>query len=214
MTLLGLRNELIAFRFNAGQATSIDYWINLAYMQLWGMEQWPWRKVAPESVTLNAGTIGTITPPTQMHRPLQLFDEDGYPLNWVKPKEFSAAYQSSTSNGTPADWTIYNGTIYVAPGPASSQSLSLSYLRRVAHYNGSAVDTAGVMSDDADYPIFPSEWHYGLVFGAMSLGQRLSNDPTYTQNEEAWQTYLQLLKSEFMPADEPEPSQYGALPWR
>lgn len=213
MTRADIRNELVAFRFNANQTTSMDYWINLAYQQLWGFEEWPWRRVSPANVTVSSGNIGTVTPPAQMHRPLRLFDDNGYPLSWRTAKEFSDVYQSNTSPGTPSEWTIYNGVIYVGPGPTTTKTFKLSYIRRIAHLAAGTTDTAGVMSDDADVPSFPPEWHYMLVFGAAALGQRLLSDPTFGNNEEAWQTGLQLMKSEFMPADQPEPAQYGRLPW-
>jgi hypothetical protein len=212
-----LRNELIAFRFNTNQATSINAWINLAYQQLWCLEAWPWRRVAPIAVGAASGAIGTVAPPADMHRPLQLFDENGVPLEWLTQKDFANLYQQNTSTGTPVHWTAYtnatNSQIYLGPGPATTRSYKLTYLRRISRLVAGTTDTAGVMSDDADVPAFPSEYHYLLVFGAMSLGLRLENDPTYPAVEETWQMGMQLMKSDLMPADQAENIQFGRLDW-
>lgn len=213
MTRQDLRNELIAFRFNAQQANSINSWLNLAYQQLWCMDAWPFRKVKPTAVSVSAASTGIMTMPSDFHRATGVYDVNGYPLRYLAPKAFSDVYVSNTQTGTPQDYTLYNNVVYIGPGPQQATTMSLAYLRRISRLVNGTTDTAGVMTDDADVPTFPSEYHYMLVFGAMSLGLRLENDPTYPSVDDSWQMSLQLMRSDLMPADQGENIQFGRLDW-
>jgi hypothetical protein len=67
-----------------------------------------------------------------------------------------------------------------------------------------------VMSAGSDLPWWPDAYHYFLVDGALATGKRQLGDPSWQQDEAAFQSGLQRLRSELIPAARTELVQWGS----
>lgn len=193
--------EVLGTRFRETQRARAKNWVRQRYADVWAAADWPWKIVPPASLTVTAGDV-TPTLPTDLLRPITIFDQDGDRLLFLEAAQFWADFQGATDTGDPSYWTWTGGQVHLAPIPSTDRTYSLAYRRRIAHMSGSpGVITPGNLAADTDSPIWAEdEYDHGLLIdGALSLGLKRSNDPTWQEAEGAWQFGVQMMIAELMP---------------
>ena len=201
MTFKELQDECIRTRFKEGQRTSIRSWINLRYHVLWGLADWPWKRVGPADFAITAADT-TPTMPSDFDRPLLMYDDQGEQVQWLEPDEFDATYlarELQGQSGKPSGFKWVAGTITIGPIPDSNYTYKLVYERGMSYLASGGAETTGSLTADNDQPIWDTQYHYVLVPGAIATGLRLENDPTYEQMEEEFQTIIQSMRDHYLP---------------
>lgn len=196
-------------RFKPTQATSVKRWLNARAAELWGMEDWTFRKVY-ESLSVTAGD-DTPTMPATFGIALGLWDANGDPVTYIPPNAFFNRHLGNTSGGNPSSYTVVNKQIVLDPKPSGNQTWTLYHDRAYCHNIDTGVYTPGDMDEDTDLPALPTETHYLLIHGAISLGSVAMNDFTYQFAEQAWQTGVESMKRNFLVDQRGEVQQWGAL---
>ena len=201
MTFKEIQDECIAIRFKESQRTSIKHWINMRYQFLWGMADWPWKRVGPVSIALQKGISNPVLP-SDFERPILMYDEDGEGVSWLPPDELDANYFFETLDGTsgkPESFKWVDDVITVAPPPDQAYTYHLVYERGMTYMQGGTTPTTGLLSGNTDKPIWAEAYHYILVPGAIATGLRMENDPTFPQFEEEFGQVLQSMQDHYLP---------------
>ncbi len=201
MTLADLVAEVKTIRFNAQQGSQIQRWLNDRLAALWNAEEWVF-KYAKTTVTVTAGssTVGGL--PTDMGVPVGFYRADGTPILHRPPRDFYNQYAGGTDTGAPVHYTALNQALTVGPvSNETSSSYTLVYQRRMS-----------LLTTDTDVPAIPTEHHYLLVTGALSMGCRLYNDFTWTFQEQAWQQGIQEMRAEWLVDQRGEAGVWGRDP--
>lgn len=211
MTYREIQDEILSLRFNEQRRDPCKNWIGFRYGRIWAAAEWPFKKVEPANLTVTVGD-DTPTMPVGFRRALALYNELGDLLAPVEPSAFDDAYRVDAANGVtgvPRDYKIVNQQIVLGPKPSGAYTYTLAYERGPVHFNNVGAVTAGLMSADSDYPIWDASFHYVLVFGAMSTGLRLENDPTWPAIEDEYKMALMEMANEYLPPDQVGTSQFG-----
>lgn len=200
MTFNELATEVITTRFNESMRARIKRWINVCEQKIWDAEDWPFKYVTDQAltVTANTQTINTSSI-TDFNRPITLLDQDGVKIVYLTNREWDDQYADDLSFGEPVNYTMVNRTIYLGPTPNANATFTCRYERVYAHLNSSGVITPGLMNADNDTPIWDAAYHFALVVGALSLGLRLSNDPTWEPLELEYQEEIARMRNHYMP---------------
>jgi hypothetical protein len=101
----------------------------------------------------------------------------------------------ASANATPTHWSVAGGSEYsiiLGPTPSSTVTFTCMYERKIVRLVSSVV-TAGLLSSDADVPIFNDAFHYLLVIGAAATSLKLENDPSGQLLEEEFQIGLKAM---------------------
>lgn len=224
MTFASIYNEAINLRFNstATKLAQVKNWVTAREGEVWQAADWPIKDSVQLSLTVTGGTA-TVPLPSGMtwtSQGIDVYDNYGAKLDYLAPDDFFAAYGAASSSpvasGTPAAWTLTtdptaSGALVFRVGPTSSSSTTFSVsgwnlpIKRTA----AAVWATGTMSGDTDLPWWPDAFHYFLVEGTIALGKRLEGDPSWQQNEQAFQTGLDRLRRELMPLERASLEQWG-----
>ena len=188
MSFSDLVTEVENLRFNSAQSTQIQRWINDRYAALWNADEWTFKygQATGLTTTANSTVLGNL--PSDFGMSLGIWRDDGYPVLYVPPRDFFNTWAASTQTGSPQQFTVINQAITL--GPAAMDSLntySMVYEKRLTP-----------LVNDADLPAIPSQHHYLLVTGALSMGLRLYNDFTWEFQEQAWQTGIQEMRQEWL----------------
>lgn len=198
MTLQDLIAEVQSLRFTNGDSTQITRWINDRYAALWNADEWTF-KYAKQNVTAIAGSNMLTGIPSDFGISLGLWRSDGFPLRWMPPKAYENIYQGATDTAAPQFFTVIDQTIYL--GPTSNETASdylLLYQRRLTP-----------LVNSTDTPAIPSEHHYLLVTGALSLGLMLNNDFTFQFLQSGWQQGIEEMRREWLNDQRGDVAQWG-----
>lgn len=228
-----LQDEVIGTRFNESQRSNVKKWLNFSYAKAWGSDRWPWRNVYLTGTGyMTAGSLMGTWPSDLLRANLVLNTTDGSEVAYIDPKNFLRIYTGTNqpTGTTLCHYTAVNNDPVIGfalfpdvapdvPGTASAPlwgpvpgddlPLTLFYERSFGHYNSGGSWVFGPMVEDDDYPVWPVEWRYIIVAGAISIGLRNENDDTWQPLEEEFQTGIQLMRSTFLPGDIGVTSQYG-----
>lgn len=199
MTYLELQNELITqpgARFKPTQRDSVKQWLNARYAQVWGSEDWTFRK-ASGSVTVTAGNA-TAAAPANYGIGMGLWTELGDLVTYVTPKDYLDTHTGTVVSGTPDSYTVLNGVVLLDPTPAASATYTCLYEKAFVP-----------LALDADVPLLPAEHHYMLVYGALSQGSVMMQDFTYQFAEQEWQNEIAAMKRNYLANTRGEPVQWG-----
>jgi hypothetical protein len=196
-SFLELQNAVIKNGFSESDRSDAKTWINFRYGWIYGLEEWTFRR-ALASVTYAAGdnTLNGLPSEYQVAIGLQLSDgTEVDPLDWV---EFNRSYYGSGLTGTPANFTVVGGSVYLGPTPSVSGTGQMLFLRGLAHKNASGTVVAGPMSDDDDVPLIPAEHHLSLVHGGKGSGFRLTNVPMASQLEQDFSNAITAMRANYL----------------
>lgn len=213
MTFLELQQELSTVpghRFKSTQASSYKKWINARAAELWGLEDWTFRKAyASLSVT---GSNDAATSPSDLGVVLGIWDSDGDPITYLPVADFAARHISNTSTSDTTVYTVVNKSILLDPTPSGSSSAwKIYYDRAYCHLSSGGAYVAGDMSADTDVPALPAETHYLLVHGATAMGSVNMNDFTYQFAEQAWLSGIESMRRNYLVDQRGATQQWGAL---
>lgn len=201
MTFKELQDELIsvpAARFKEGQRASVKKWLNLRYAELWGVEDWTFRR-AQGTVTVTAGN-STAAAPSDFGDVLGFWRDDGEVLRYMFPRDYFDSHLASPSaSGSPCRYTLINGAVLLDPTPSANASYTVYYDRKLTP-----------LVNDNDVPLIPVEHHYILVHGATATGSVQMNDFTYQFAEQQWQNQLDAMRRNYLEDAPDEPLQWGS----
>lgn len=187
MTFREITDECIALRFEEPQRGQIKNWINNRYAALWGMFDWTFRR-AEATCSLTAGTATLNGLPGDFGVSFGVWLGDGTRLEYLEPDDYNDLFYGVTDTGAPYKYTVFNQVITVGPIPATADgAVTIRYERRLTP-----------LIDDSDLPMIPTEHHYVLVPGALSMGLALYNDFTYQFIESMWQEGIQTLQRDYL----------------
>lgn len=199
MTFSQLVAEVETLRFNSAQSTSIQRWINDRYAALWNADEWIFKYAQVANLTTTAGSNALGNIPSDFGMALGLWRDDGYPILYAPPRDFFNTWQASTQQGSPQQFTVIDQTITLGPiADGSLNTYSMVYEKRLTP-----------LVADGDIPAIPSQHHYLLVTGALSMGLRLYNDFTWEFQEQAWQSGIQEMRREWLNDQRGEVPQWG-----
>lgn len=142
--------------------TTADWteYLNDAYTEVLGAEpNWPFLQGQTSGLTVNAGT-GTVALPTDVWRVTGIFNAtDKWPL---APLPGQIDYREwfpdpAGSLGTPEFYRLRGSTLEVYPWPAVDTSLTVD-----------TIVPPALLSAGGDVPVFPSQYHRLLVYGALA----------------------------------------------
>jgi hypothetical protein len=196
LTYKEIQDELIAYRFDETQRTYIKRSINHRYQMIWGAAPWAFKLPLTANVTVTTGSqsapVATVSADVQ--RILQVWDTAGNPLEYIDPIMHQNMFRAS-ANAAPTHWSVAGGSefsIILGPTPNATVTYTCMYERKIARLVASVV-TSGLMSADADVPIFNDAFHYLLVVGAAATSLKLENDATGQLLEEEFQIGLKAM---------------------
>ena len=206
MTFLELQNALLpagvgnTARFKEGQREEVKKWLNDRYAELWGLEDWTFRKAYGDL----AITASDDTPvmPTDFGISRKVWDASGAKVPYLAPDDFFDIHiPSGTDTGPSSVYTLVNGQIYLDPTPGSSGTWKVYYERKITQ-----------LVADGAVPLIPVEHHYALVHGAEATGQTRIQDFTYSFSEQRWQNQLAAMRRNFLVDQRGDNSDWGSRP--
>jgi hypothetical protein len=197
LTYKEIQDELIATRFDEAQRTYLKRSINHRYQMIWGAAPWAYKLPITASVTVTSGSqiapVASVA--SDVQRVLQVYDNSNQPLEWVHPIQHQNMFRGS-SNAAPTHWSVMGGlesSIQLGPTPNTTTTFTCMYERKIVRLVSGTTVTTGLMSADADVPIFNDAFHYLLVVGAMATSLKLENDSTGQLLEEEFQIGLKSM---------------------
>lgn len=208
MTLADLRQEVQGLRFNDdGDSVRVTRWINQGYAQVWAGDDWTFRKAVanPRTVAQQQSLDHT---PSHGFVVRGLWDENGSRLEWMDPEQFFDLYatdgnpastSADISSGPPDSYTILDEEILLGPVPATAQTWTMLYEKRIT-----------LLAADDDVPLLPASFHYLLVPAAIVLGSGMKSDFTFQFQSEQLQAGMEAMRAEYTQDQRGEPSQWGA----
>lgn len=208
MTFLQLQNEMLptgvgnTARFKETQRASAKLWINARYAEVWGLEDWTFRK-AFAAVTATAGS-DTLAMPSDFGIVIGakgLVRDDGDYLIYLTPDAFQEVHVGTTDTGTPGWYTVVNRQVKVHPTPSATSAAWQ------VHHNKRLVELA----NDADVPAIPAEHHHMLVHGSEASGQIRMQDFTYQFSEQIWQNSLDAMRRNYLVDVRGAAKQFGSV---
>lgn len=202
MTFRQLQDELVAGpapRFNETQRAQAKYWINDRYAEIWGLEDWTFRKAAT-TVTVTSGS-NVVTAPADLGTVLGLMRDDGSLVKYATPNEYFQAHLGQQSSTTVDRFTVVNRQILLDPTPGTTSSNWELYYDRVVT----------PMVADTDVPAIPVEHHYILVHGATATGSVMVNDFTYQFAEQRWMNELESMRRGYLVDQRGAAVQWGSV---
>jgi hypothetical protein len=177
-----IRQQLIEQRFPSSE-TGLDYWIDVAYEDIWGSFDWTFRKVRQLSwwTTADGTSLGVPTQVPLMPGTFQeidaVYDQNGDELDQLEQLDFDRKYTPQTV-GQPCEYTVVDRQIILGPTPEGPYPFLLSFRRTVSCRNAAGQVKAGVMTLPDDTPIWYGR-HYIVVIRAKLLGLKDRDDPTW-----------------------------------
>jgi hypothetical protein len=191
VTFLEIQNELLpagvgnTARFKETQRSSVKRWINDRLAELWGLEDWTFRK-GYGNITVTGGS-NVAAAPTDLGLPIGFWNNFGDRLAYVTPAEYFSRHLGPVVTGTPSVFTLVNRQILLDPTPGGNATY-------VMYYDKACV----LLANDGDIPGIPVEHHYMLVHGAEATGQVRMQDFTYQFSEQRWQNQLAAMRRNFL----------------
>jgi hypothetical protein len=225
VTFLSIYTEVANLRFNASSAmvAQIKNWVNAREGEAWQYADWPIKESTQFNLTVVGGTA-TVALPTgmlQTSQGIDIYDDYGNSLDYLEPAEFYATYGAAPSsplpNSAPEAWTLVTDpaspgalSFRLGPTPSASKTFTIQGWNLPVKRTATSTWAIGTMSADTDLPWWPDPYHYFLVSGAIALGKRLQSDPSWQSDEQDFQSGLERLRKELLPAGRREVLQWGA----
>jgi hypothetical protein len=210
LTFLDIQNELVRLRFGEGRRANVKQWINAKYRDIFVARDWSFRQVYREPVHIDAqGFVSaTATPFTRVYA-LEL--ADGTALSFVQPNVARENFPINlqTRPNPPEQFFVVDRVVRVQPPPSGIVDAYISYQRAVCCRMSTGQIKAGSMLADNDYPIWSQEHHYLLVTGAMALGLKNVNDPTWQALEADYGLAVDAMADDYFPTDTYGNQQFG-----
>ena len=217
-------------RFNAAilsTAGGIKDWIRAREAEVWQYADWPIKDSSLIAISIVAGAAVVNLPPGVTITPqlIQVFDENGIELDFMDPAEFFEEYQPrqvpSVSPGPGEAWTITTDPLSgsgamqlrVGPTPNAARSYTVRGWTLPIKRTAAATWSLGTMSADTDLPWWPDDFHDFLVDGAVARGKRLQSDPSWPNDEQAFQAGMARLEDTLIPTGRVGAEQWGTV-WR
>lgn len=185
MTGAQLIDEFLAIGRISASRPRILWFLNLRYEEMLGLESWTFLE-GKATVSLTSGGVTGAPSDLGLPRKLYLNNGDGE-LDFRTLADFQTLTLGDTSPGEPAIFTVYAGTLLVAPTPDVTYPATLLYDR-------AAIDLA----DNAVAPITPARTHHGLVAGAQAYALELENDPTGQALEARFQKTIDSMRRRYL----------------
>lgn len=215
MTRNDLRTELQACGFGNTTADVIreNRWLDTAYLWVWNSRdtagapvKWSFEQ-ADQVALVVIGADNTPTMPADFGDALWIMDDQGSELEEMEPEKFDRIFQPGVTAGAtaPRPWAFksVNRQVTFGPEPSVGATYTMSYRRRVSHYNAAGAVVAGTFTDDRDYPLWPDH-HMVLVYHAALTGHAMRSNP-FSQmfqllRDDALQQMRNDLEAEWAPA--------------
>ena len=186
MNFLEIQNAVLTDRFREPKRAAAKRWINYRYGRVWASEDWAFKRQIA-TVTLNSGAQSTAL--TGFHRILGLWDSSTGSLyseiDPIRPEDYYG--KTAVTQASPTGFTIVGNTIYF--DRAASGAKSYQVIGELAFTE---------LSADGDVPLLPAEFHYLLVPGAIAVGLREENDPTWKEVEADFQAAFDDMKKGYL----------------
>jgi hypothetical protein len=218
-----LQDAVLEDRFDEEKREACKHWINAWEGRVWNATDWAIKGAPEVAVALSGGTgeFGLPAGLAYFSQTLQMLDDQGNLLDFVTPDRFTELYDPYLHGGAGAGrtdvWTmsfdpVANlGSFQVAPAPAGSITYYLQGWNLPLHRATASTIAPGMMLNDLDRPWWVDGYEYFLVPGAMSLGLKLENDPTWPPLEAEAQAGLQALVDLLDPEQRSETRQWGKV---
>lgn len=195
--------QATGFGNTTGDLVSQKHWLDSAYLWVWNARtprgvpiRWSFEDVDQAALPVVAGSQPAT--PDDLGQVAWILDQNGDPLREMAADEFDAAFGEDTVNGItgqPVAFKVVNRTITLGPKPGVTGTFTVSYRRRVAHYNGSSIVTAGTFTDDNDFPLWPDH-HLILVHAAALIGHSGRSNPFSQLYQALRDEALQAMRSD------------------
>lgn len=219
MTYQQIYTAVENIRFDAALLTvagGIKDWIRAREAEVWQYADWPLEDGAVLNLAVVNG-VATIALPTGLSfqaQELEIFDENGFALEFMAPRRFYERYQPynvpSITPGYGEAWTLTTDLsgapaatpqVRIGPIPNGSRTYTVRGWSLPISRSAAAVYKIGAMSADSDLPWWPDDFHYFLVDGAIATGKRQRNDPTWQADEGFFQNGLERLAETMIPLE-------------
>jgi hypothetical protein len=217
-----LVDEVQQGRFTGRTGDTVERWCLRAYAEIWHAADWPWKFTEITAIVASSDNVAVLQPDGDVdadlwdqvyqtfgvNRIMNVYDSEGSELRYLSQREFNAVFLGSTDTATPEAWTdkwpstngieIKHPTIVV--GPYADQATTLIV----------RVELKPALADPDDRsPAIPFEWQEAIVYGAMSIGLRLENDPTWMSVEQMFREAIVTLVNASLPSSLHENRSYG-----
>lgn len=212
MTFDELATATLSDRFSPERKPDAKRWLVNRYGKVWAAADWPVKQSAVATLAVTAGSATSAVVPATLAAqtdPAQVFDQYGELVPYVTPAEFYRLFQSDVAanvRGPALAWTIDTdatgtSTIRFGPTPDTTVSFTIRGFQGPVHRTVAAptVYVAGTLSADTDVPWFPDDYHDTLVSGAMALGLKRENDPTYGPLDDEFRDGIADMIDELLP---------------
>lgn len=208
-----IRTELqhTGFGNNTKDVTRQNQWIQAAEEWVWNARdpqgvpvRWSFAQVDQAAFPVTAGTQPAT--PDDWDGPDWILDSQGVRLDELDPQRFDELFgpgMAAGQTGTPLAYKVMNRQITFGPTPGASQTMTVSYRRRLSHLNSSGTVVAGPMAVDSDMPLWDGH-HMILVYHAGLIGGALASNPFVSMFQQLRDDQLAAmrndLEAEFAPA--------------
>jgi hypothetical protein len=208
-----MRTELQGTGFGNSAAEQVrqNNWLDAAYLWVWNARDpqgvavdWSFKRVAQATLAVTPGVQPTM--PTDFDSVDWITDQYGEMVPEFDPQTFDALFAADAvagRRGQPQGYKVVNRQVTFGPTSGVTASFSMSYTRRVTHFNSLDVATFGTFSVDSDYPYWPDH-HLIVVYHAAFLGHAMNSNPAAITmqglRDEALQAMRADLEAEFAPA--------------
>lgn len=161
MNLGQLRTALQTKGYGTDTATAQTAMLNSVYRRVAGLHRWPWLEVQDVSITTTVGdsdySLAALT--TLAHIDAVRIEKgtDRPELEYLEPQDFRDLEHVDRDNGVPLYWTYAASELRLWPAPDQAYTVTIDYIKRTTD-----------LSADADSPLFDSQYHDVLVWGAIA----------------------------------------------
>lgn len=158
----------------AGQVR-VKRWINQAYLELCGLERWPFLAATETGAApLTISDLGTV-------ESVRNSSENSVALAWRDRRDLTTSYSDLTTTGSPRWFYIDNGVIRTWP---VGGSLTVLYWKVPAE-----------LEDDDDEPAIPARFQDLIVDGAVIRAYKDSDNFDFVQNLRAeWERGVETMR--------------------
>lgn len=223
MTFKQIQDEILNTRFSEAERTSCKRWINTCEGKVWTFAPWSEKSAGDVSLTITSGSATAPLPAgiTWNSQALRVFDNYGYELDYMEPDSFYQLFEpnligTAFPGGTQATaWTITvdltsgDPVFRFGPTPQSSATYKLVGWNLPIHRDTASTWAPGVMTNDGDLQWWPDGYEGFLIDGAMALGLKRENDPTWQSLESEFNAGLVTLRNLLLSGIRSEPVIWG-----
>lgn len=186
----------------ASVVDQIPQYIAAAYTDIWNAADWSFKRVAPANFYTSADGTSVGTPsqtpqmPADFAKANNLFDDQGFKVNWLSEIQWEDRYTADTTTGRPTSFAVINRQIYLWPIPTAAYQFRLAYQRRLATRTSGGTVQAGFFQNSSDVPLW-DDHHYIIVVRAKLLALKSLTDPTSAMLEDEFGRLLDAMKAEY-----------------